>query len=223
MKISELLLESPESVRRAMDIARRVTTAFKRLLPTPTGYLEIELSDYVSNGGRLSETAVGVNKGSGAIGGVYDHPNKMIIIDNAFDVNGLHRMFEQILVHEIAHVIDGEKSKMQAFKPNKIAYPHKPTEINSRFNELIYLLDRKLRGRDVSFDNYLKLAMTMLKDVELNPTDMDNIELHVPKHMRHLPVEATFDNLRPMYGIQHKTFKRIVNRLYANWKFIYNK
>ena len=222
MKVIELLLENPQSSRLVIGLARRVTNQIRRLLPTPTDYLEIDLSNYAKGIKHLSDVSVGVNRGTGAIGGVYDHPKKLVIIENGFDGRGIHHMLEQVIVHELSHVLDGNLTNMRVFKPNKIAYQHKPTEVNARFNELIYLLDSKFRGKSVTFDTYVKMAMAMLEQVELNPTSFENIELHAPRHLRHLPVEASFDHLRPMLGIQHKTYRRILNRLYTNWKFQYD-
>lgn len=219
MKIRELILENPQSSSFVIGIARRVTNQVRRLLPTPTDYLEIDLSEYVKGIKHLSDIAVGVNRGTGSIGGVYDHPNKLILIENGFDGGRVHHMLEQVIVHELSHVLDGIMSNMRVFKPNKIAYPHKPTEVNARFNELVHLLDRHFRGKKVSFETYVKMAMSMLEQVELQPTSFENIELYTPRHLRHLPVGDTIPHLRPMLGIQHKTYKRIVNRLYANWKF----
>lgn len=222
MKVIELLLENPQSSRFAIGLARRVVNQIERLLPTPTDYLEIDLGNYAQGIKYLSDVSVGVNRGTGAIAGVYDHPNKLILIENGFDGSGVHHMLEQVIVHELSHVLDGNMSNMRVFKPNKIAYPHKPTEVNARFNELVYLLDRRFKGKTVSFETYVKMAMSMLEQVELNPTSFENIELHTPKHLRHLPIEASFDHLRPMLGIQHKTYRRILNRLYTNWKFKYD-
>lgn len=222
MKVIDLLLENPQSSRFVIDLARQVVSQIERLLPTPTDYLEIDLGNYAQGIKYLSDVAVGVNRGTGSIGGVYDHPNKLILIENGFDDNRVHHMLEQVIVHELSHVLDGTMSNMRVFKPNKIAYPHKPTEVNSRFNELIYLLDNKFRGKRVTFETYAKTAMSMLKQVELNPTSFENIELYAPKHLRHLPVGDTINHLRPMLGIQHKTYKRILKRLYVNWKFQYD-
>lgn len=222
MRIDELLLENPQSSRFAIGLARRVVNQIERLLPTPTDYLEIDLGNYVQGIKYLSDVSVGVNRGTGGISGIYDHPNKLILIENGFNERGIHHMLEQVIVHEISHVLDGNMSNMRVFKSNKIAYPHKPTEVNARFNELIYLLDSKFRGKRVTFETYTKAAMSMLKQVELNPTSFENIELHTPKHLRHLPVGDTINHLRPMLGIQHKTYRRILKRLYANWKFQYD-
>lgn len=222
MKIEDLLLESPVVSRFVMDLARRITHDLHRLLPTPTSYLEFDLSNYLGKNTPLSHLSVGVNKGTEWIDGVYDHAIDMIIVNGGWNDKGVSGMFEQILVHELSHVMDGDKSKMSAFKPNKVSYHHKATEVNSRFNELIYRLDKKFNGRPVTFDSYLKMAMSMLEQVKLQPTSFENIELYTPRHLRHLPVADTIPHLRPMKGIQQKTYKRIVNRLYANWKFQYD-
>lgn len=222
MKVIDLLLENPQSSRFVIGLARQVVKQIERLLPTPTDYLEIDLSNYAQGIKHLSDIAVGVNRGTGSIGGAYDHPNKLILIENGFDGSRVHHMLEQVIVHELSHVLDGIMSNMRVFKPNKIAYPHKPTEVNARFNELVHLLDRRFKGKNVSFETYVKMAMSMLEKVELQPTSFENIELHTPKHLRHLPVGDTINHLRPMLGIQQKTYRRILNRLYANWKFKYD-
>lgn len=223
MKVADLLVENAYDIKYSVEVAKAMMRPINRIIPSPHPFVVTFVNKMLKTDGLLSQTKIAlyrVDDSSDKLeDGIWDFRTNTISIYNAYLGDWVNPDIERILTHEVAHVLDGERTKLLAYKRSNTPYDHKPTEVNSRFAELIHLLDRQFGTRRVSFDTYMKAAVTHLHTVDLNPTDIENVELRLRPEIARLPVADTMKHLRPMLGVSEKTYRRVVQRLHAQWLF----